>query len=196
MTRPARSPRQAVRPLSSRHVWKLSHAGAATDIRHPQADAEHPRSRAAGNRARRDRRADAAGGVFQPRPQHGYFRKLRALAPIGVVCRRFARSVLRVPSLSRVDGRGRAGAARQYPRCSSGPARSTSSTCVTWSVTRRMARLPSLQIKRCPACPSRNIGKEQEIHQPLYEAAHVGTSAPATAGYSVRRWPLWRRAPL
>ena len=63
------------------------------------------------------------GAVLQPRPQHGRLRKLRALAPIGVVCEGPARPVLRVPPLSRADGTGRSESTRQYPRGSGGPAR-------------------------------------------------------------------------
>ena len=91
--------------------------------------------------------------------------------------------------------RGRAASGPTIPstRRRSG-AFSTSSTCATWSVTRRMARLPSLQIKKCPACPSRNIGRGRKSIS-LSTRPRSWNLCSRNGRVLSRRWPLWRRAP-
>ena len=87
--------------------------------------------------------------------------------PLEWFAKDFARSVLRVPPLSRADGTGGSEFDPTIPskqRRSGGS--SISSTCDTWSGTLPTARLHSLQIKKCPACLSKNIGLSRKSISP------------------------------
>ena len=126
--------------------------------------------------------------VLQPRPQHGRLRKLRALASIGVVCEGLLRGLfseyhhyrelMAQAVLSRPDNTLEAAAVRRV---------------LDLIHLRYMVRhapdgaLAFIADQKMSGVPFEEYWPRPEIHQPLYETASIGTSAPATPATLVDR---------
>ena len=130
-----------------------------------------------------------AGGVFQPRPQHGYFQKLQHWHPLewfakdsqGLFSEYHSyRELMAEAVLARPDNTLDAAAVRRV----------LDLIHLRYMVSHAPDRaLAFIADQKMSGVPFDEYWPRPEIHQPLYEAAHVGTSAPATAGYSVEGGP-------